>query len=142
MKKRAQKSSPKKPLPNLGEKNSEPKWRWKKTVRLNMDFQKIEDHPQTDLHFEVLDKIAQEPSPYDLLVREEKFTLFQEALTRLRSLSDLERMCIKLTMSGERLCEIAERLKIGEHAAQSYLSRGIAKVRAYTQKMEEEKNKF
>ncbi len=142
MKKRAQKRNAEQSLPDSCNENKELSWKTKRTVRLNVNFQKIEDNPVTDLHFEILSKIAKSPSPHEPLVREEEIALLQKTLQRLYSLTRLERYCINLTFRGYRICEIARRLSIGEHAAQSYLSRAVCKVKTSIEEGDETKNKF
>lgn len=116
-------------------------WKTKRTVRLGVDFQKIEDHPKTDLHFEILEKLATQPSPADILIEHEQREIVRGALKNSK-LSNRERECARLTIQGLSNLEIAEELGISNSAVvRMHVRRATSKLKTFL-KNEGSKNKF
>ena len=95
-----------------------------------VDFAKIENEAQTNFEREVAKRIASEPSPYDVLVVEERKEILSEAIERA-PLSDQERVVMNLILDGYRHVEIEEEMGLRGNAVSSYRKRAMEKLKKY-----------
>ncbi len=106
-------------------------WKTKRTVRIGVDFQKIENDPKTDLHQEILKKVATQPSPVEVLIENEQKEMARRAISRA-GLSKRERECVRLTLQGLSNLEIAEELNISDSAiVRMHIRRAATKLKKY-----------
>lgn len=102
----------------------------RRTQRIGVDFQKIEEAPVTQFEREVQEKIAVAPEARDLLIQEEERAILRKAIEEA-GLPPSELTSLKLNLEGFEPSEISKRMGVSPTAVKSYLKRARLKIRNF-----------
>jgi len=93
-----------------------------------VDFMKAEEVPESNLEKEVQKKIAVEPLALNQVMLHEEIQLLYEMIEKVKWLTDDERVCLKLSLSGAEPETIAGELRKPVGTVYSILARARKKV--------------
>jgi len=113
----------------LGSEDSGRIARYRKREIRNMNFQRVEEAPLNAFEREVQEKIAVEPSPLEVMIREEQLGLLQKAIVEAGDLTSLERVCIQLALDGCSQVQIAKRLGLATRTVRKHSRQAIEKLK-------------
>ena len=102
--------------------------RYKARVIRNVDFQRVEEAPLNDFERDVQKKIAKEPQVLRSLIAQEESSRILRVLDE-SGLSGRQKQCVRLTLEGMKVSEIASVLRIRNSDVHLSLKHGIERLR-------------